>query len=52
MSESRFFVKLGLAFDKKKLSEGLREKLTPFTNKEKVIRITRSKLKKKYEKKS
>jgi len=44
-------VKLGLAFDKKKLSEGLRDKLAPFTSKEEVIRITKSKVRKKYEKK-
>jgi hypothetical protein len=40
-------VKLGLAFDKKKLSEALREKLTPYTGKEKVVRITKSKARKK-----
>ena len=40
-------VKLGLAFDKKKLSESLRDKLAPFTNKEEVIRITKSKVRKK-----
>ena len=40
-------VKLGLAFDKKKLSESLRKKLTPYTGKEKVIRITKSKVRKK-----
>ena len=45
-------VKLGLAFDKKKLSEALRDKLTPFTNKEEVIRITKSKVRRKYEKKA
>ena len=39
-------VKLGLAFDKKKLSEGLRDKLTPYTGKEKVVRITKSKVRK------
>jgi len=45
-------VKLGLAFDKKKLSESLIKKLTPFTSKEDVIRITKSKVRKKYEKKT
>ena len=45
-------VKLGLAYDKKKLSESLREKLTPFTSKEEVIRITKSKTRKRYEKKA
>ena len=45
-------VKLGLAYDKKKLSESLRDKLAPFTNKEEVIRITKSKTRKRYEKKA
>ena len=45
-------VKLGLAFDKKKLSESLRDKLTPFTTKEEVIRVTKSKLRKTYDKKA
>jgi len=40
-------VKLGLAYDKKKLSEGLVKKLTPYTGKEEVIRVTKSKLRKK-----
>jgi hypothetical protein len=42
-------VKLGLAFDKKKLSESLREKLQPFTKQEPVIRISKSQIK--YQKK-
>ena len=40
-------VKLGLAFDKKRLSKTLIKKLTPFTAKEKVIRITKSKVRNK-----
>ncbi len=38
-------VKLGLAYDKKKLSESLMRKLTPFTDTEEVIRVTKSQLK-------
>ncbi len=41
-------VKLGLAYDKQKLSSNLRQKLKPFTNKEAVIRITKSKIKAKH----
>lgn len=46
-------VKLGLAYDKKKLSENLMDKLEPYTDKEEVIRVSKSKLrtKKKYAKK-
>ena len=46
-------VKLGTAYDKKRLSEGLMKKLNPYTDKDEVIRITKSKLrkKKKHEKK-
>lgn len=40
-------VKLGLAYDKKKLSTSLVDKLRPYTDSEKVIRITKSKLRKK-----
>ena len=39
-------VKLGSAYDKKKLSESLRSKLSPYTDKDEVIRITKSKLRK------
>jgi len=46
-------VKLGLAYDKKTLSENLIDKLKPFADSEAVIRIAKSKLrkKKKHEKK-
>jgi len=40
-------IKLGTAYDKEKLSKGLIRKLTPYANKEKVIRITKSKVKQK-----
>jgi len=40
-------LKLGTAYDKKKLSEDLMEKLEPYTDKEPVIRVTKSKLRKK-----
>ncbi len=43
-------IKLGLAYDKKKLSENLMDKLEPYTDKEEVIRVTKSKLK--YKKKA
>ena len=38
-------VKLGLAYDKKKLSTDLLKKLKPYTDKDEVIRITKSKIK-------
>lgn len=37
-------VKLGLAYDKNKLSPELKEKLQPFTRQEPVIRVTKAKL--------
>lgn len=37
-------VKLGTAYDKKKLSDTLITKLSPFTKKDNVIRITKSKI--------
>jgi len=43
-------VKLGIAYDKKKLSENLMDKLEPYTDKEPVIRVTKSKLRKKKKK--
>lgn len=48
-------VKLGLAYDKKKLSDNLMEKLDPYTDKEEVIRVSKSKVRyggKKYVKKN
>jgi hypothetical protein len=44
-------VKLGLAYDKNKLSEDLKNRLAPYTDKEEVIRVTKSKLKYKKKKK-